>query len=179
MISTSTYDAGALGTLTLAAEDGALIGLWMEGQKYFCASVDEEMVAEPTLPVLVQAASWLDAYRAGKRPDPTELALSPRGSAFRQRVWDILLDIPFGQTATYGQIAARLEAETGKRASAQAIGGAVGHNPISIIIPCHRVIGADGSLTGYAGGVAKKLALLAHEGVDTSRLIVPKKGTAL
>ena len=100
-------------------------------------------------------------------------------SPFRRRVWEIMLTIPYGRTSTYGEIAAQIAAETGKRVSAQAVGGAVGHNSISLIIPCHRVVGASGSITGYAGGVDKKIALLKMEGADLSKLFIPPKGTAL
>ena len=113
---------------------------------------------------------WLDIYFSGKAPDFTPPLAIEGASPFRRRVWEILLQIPFGGTLTYGQIAARIQRETGKRVSAQAVGGAVGHNPISIIIPCHRVVGSDGSLTGYAGGLDKKLALLKLEGADFSSL---------
>lgn len=100
-------------------------------------------------------------------------------SPFRRRVWEIMLEIPFGKTLLYGEIANRIEKETGKRASAQAVGGAAGYNSVSLVIPCHRVVGANGSLTGYAGGTDKKIALLKMEGAYTSEPTLPKKGTAL
>ena len=106
---------------------------------------------------------WLDLYFGGKEPDFTP-AVSLRGTPFRTAVWQILQKIPYGKTMTYGQIAEKLARETGKPVSARAVGGAVGHNPVSLIIPCHRVIGADGSLTGYAGGTERKAALLRMEG---------------
>lgn len=127
----------------------------------------------------MQAAEWLDVYFSGKAPNFTP-PLSMEGiSPFRKRVWEIMLEIPFGQVSTYGQIAKQIAAETGRNVSAQAVGGAVGHNSISLIIPCHRVVGTNGSITGYAGGIDKKLALLKMEGVDVSGLFVPRKGTAL
>lgn len=127
----------------------------------------------------MQAAEWLDVYFSGKAPNFTP-PLSMEGiSPFRKRVWEIMLGIPFGQLSTYGQIAKQIAAETGRNVSAQAVGGAVGHNSISLIIPCHRVVGMNGSITGYAGGIDKKLALLKMEGVDVSGLFVPRKGTAL
>ena len=155
--------ASPLGTLTLASDGENLTGLWIAGQKYFAAGTPTNLPARDDLPVFMQACGWLDRYFAGQRTAANELPLAPRGSAFRQSVWRILCEIPYGQTVTYGEIAKRL----GVR-SAQAVGGAVGHNPISIIIPCHRVLGSDGSLTGYAGGVDKKIWLLAHEGAQLS-----------
>ncbi|MDR3355351.1 MAG: methylated-DNA--[protein]-cysteine S-methyltransferase, partial [Synergistaceae bacterium] len=123
---------------------------------------------------------WLERYFAGKKPSASELPLAPIGGTFRQEVWGILRAIPHGKVVTYGGIAKMLAEKEGKASiSAQAVGGAVGHNPIGIIIPCHRVVGANGSLTGYAGGIAAKARLLEHEGVDMSRLFIPQKGTAL
>ena len=152
--------ASPVGKLTLASDGENLTGLWIAGQKYFAAGTPTNLPVCDDLPVFLQARDWLDRYLAGKRPAASELPLAPQGSAFRQSVWRILCEIPYGQTVTYGEIAKRLSCK-----SAQAVGGAVGHNPISIIIPCHRVLGSDGSLTGYAGGVDKKIWLLAHEGV--------------
>lgn len=152
---TCHYDS-PLGGITLSSDGEALTGLWFDGQKYFADTLDTEH-AEKRLPVFDEAVRWLDLYFGGEVPDFTP-ELSPRGSAFRRRVWDALLAIPYGHTTTYGEIAKKLGCK-----SAQAVGGAVGHNPISLIIPCHRVLGADGSLTGYAGGVDKKRSLLALE----------------
>lgn len=145
-----------LGGITLASDGEALTGLWFDGQKYFADTLDADHAEKP-LPVFDEAVRWLDLYFAGEVPDFTP-KLSPRGSAFRRMVWNVLLDIPYGHTMTYGEIARRLGCR-----SAQAVGGAVGRNPISLIIPCHRVLGADGSLTGYAGGVDKKRSLLELE----------------
>ena len=181
MFYSTTYPS-PVGTLTLACDEAgqALVGLWIENQKYFLGSLPERPEARDGLPVFRQATAWLDRYFAGERPAVRELTLAPIGGAFRQEVWDILCRIPYGQVMTYGQIGGRIAARRGlARMSSQAVGGAVGHNPISIIIPCHRVVGAAGSLTGYAGGVGKKLWLLEHEGVDMSGLYVPAKGTAL
>ena len=172
-----TRYASPLGTIFLAADNGALAGLWLEGQKYFAATLDEAAVERDDLPVFRQAAAWLDAYFA-KQPLPDLPPLAPKGSDFRQVVWRLLLEIPYGQVTTYGALAQILR-DRGISAAAQAVGGAVGHNPISVIVPCHRVVGASGSLTGYAGGVGRKMELLALEGADMSRLFVPKKGTAL
>lgn len=180
MVYRTSYASDLVGPITMASDGESLIGLWLDGQKYFLATVDEEMAEDPTLPVFGQARTWLDAYFAGKSPKPSELPLAPRGSEFRQRVWDILVQIPYGDVTTYGQIAQRLAKETGKvKVSAQAVGGAVGHNPISIIIPCHRVVGSTGSLTGYAGGIGKKVRLLELEGAPMDDLFIPTKGTAL
>lgn len=161
----------------MAGSGQALTGLWLDGQKY-CADALLCGNEEKELPVFAQTKKWLDIYFMGKAPDFTP-PLSMEGiSPFRRRVWEIMLTIPFGQTMTYGNIAKLIEKETGKRVSAQAVGGAVGHNSISIIIPCHRVVGAGGSLTGYAGGIDKKIALLKNEGVDVSVFTLPKKGAA-
>ena len=169
-----------LGTLTLASDGTHLVGLWIEGQKYFGASLPTSPKPRDDLPLFAAVRDWLARYFAGKAPSPAELPLRPAGSAFRQVVWRILCGIPYGRVMTYGEIAVEAAAQLGRvRMSGQAVGGAVGHNPISIIIPCHRVVGANGSLTGYAGGVDKKLRLLELEGVDTSTLFTPRKGTAL
>jgi methylated-DNA-[protein]-cysteine S-methyltransferase len=152
-----------LGNLIAAAKNDALIGLWFDGQKYFPADT-KVWELTPDYPVLAQLRIWLDGYFRGENPAfPGKL--SPQGSGFRQEVWQILLQIPYGQTTTYGTIAKQLAATHGKpQMSAQAVGGAVGHNPISLLIPCHRVVGANGALTGYAGGIDKKKALLELEG---------------
>ena len=146
-----------LGPLTLASDGCALTGLWLKGQKYFgCSAVVWE--EKDDVPVFDAVRQWLDDYFAGNQPDPEELPLAPSGTEFRQAVWQQLLQIPYGETVTYGDLAQRMGC-----GSARAVGGAVGRNPISIIIPCHRVLGADGSLTGYAGGTECKRWLLAHE----------------
>lgn len=169
-----------LGRVKLTADGEALIGLWLEGQKYFGGKVKEEFVENRSLPVLENAKDWLDRYFAGKKPEISELPLAPMGSAFQRGVWELLCEIPYGQVTTYGEIAKKMAARMGKSSmSGQAVGGAVGHNPISIIIPCHRVVGANGSLTGYAGGIKKKVKLLEHEGVDLQKFFIPKEGTAL
>ena len=169
-----------VGLLTLAGEGEHLTGLWLEGQKYFGATLPRQSLERDIDPVFIKAREWLDRYFAGERPGIGELSLAPSGGVFRQEVWRLLCEIPYGEVTTYGEIARRLAKRLGRSStSAQAIGGAVGHNPISIVIPCHRVVGAGGSLTGYAGGVEKKRWLLAHEGVDVSRLMVPTRGTAL
>lgn len=167
-----------LGILTLASDGAAVCGLWMADQKYHSAGMPESMKHDDDAPGFAEMRAWLDAYFAGKKPDPASVPLAPIGTDFRQAVWRKLLAIPYGATTTYGAIANELRAERGK-ASALAVGGAVGHNPLSIIIPCHRVVGSDGNLTGYAGGLKHKIWLLEHEGVDMSALYLPTHGTAL
>lgn len=165
---TTTY-ASPVGCLTLACDGDKLVGLWLEGQKYFGAGLAPQLLPKDNVPVLAAAKRWLDRYFCGEQPHPGELPLAPLGSAFRQEVWRILCDIPYGAVTTYGDIARQLAALRGLQSmSAQAVGGAVGHNPISIIIPCHRVVGTNGSLTGYAGGIAAKEALLHLEGAGFS-----------
>ena len=149
------YDS-PLGTLTITAEKDALTVLVIEGQKYEDRHLAGEGRERET-PVLHQARAWLNRYFAGERPDPAELPLSPKGTAFQQSVWRELLQIPYGRTESYGALAARLGS------SARAVGSAVGRNPISVIIPCHRVLGADGGLCGYAGGLENKQKLLKLE----------------
>jgi methylated-DNA-[protein]-cysteine S-methyltransferase len=162
--------------MTAAAEEGALTGLWFTGQKYYPRAGG--WTSEPGYPVFEALRKWLAAYFSGQTPPPWEnrrllgggvfagaLRLNPRGTVFQQAVWDILLAIPYGQVSTYGAIAKQLAAARGVSAmSAQAVGGAVGHNPVSILIPCHRVVGSTGNLTGYAGGLDRKKALLQLEG---------------
>lgn len=178
----STTYPSPVGTITLACDsDGkGLLGVWNEGQKYHSAGVVGQMTPKDDIVLFDITKKWFDRYFAGKKPAATELPLAPIGSEFRQGVWSILCEIPYGETITYGDIAKKLAEKMGKKSmSSQAVGGAVGHNPISIIIPCHRVIGSNGSLTGYAGGVQMKIKLLELEGVDMTGLFVPQKGTAL
>ena len=152
-----------LGPLTLSGQDGVLTGLWLAEQKYFGGGAPLGPRAE--LPIFDGVRQWLDRYFSGKRPDPAELPLAPQGGPFRQEVWKLLLEIPYGQVTTYGAIAQALSARReGQTTSPRAVGSAVGHNPSSIIIPCHRVVGARGNLTGYAGGLERKTWLLNHEG---------------
>lgn len=148
----------------MGSDGESLIGLWFEGGNFFCDTISQE-TQEKDLPVFEQTRRWLDLYFKGEIPDFTP-SLLVKGSDFRQAVWKILMDIPYGQTVTYGEIAKKMEKQTGIRVSAQAVGGAVGHNPFSILVPCHRVVGANGRLTGYAGGIDRKYALLTLEKVD-------------
>ncbi len=173
----SHYDS-PLGNILLAADSIGLTGLWFEGQKYFALHLNNAH-KEIALPVFEEAKRWLDLYFSGTEPDFTP-PIHFTGTAFQNEVWELLCEIPYGSTVSYGFLAKRLAAKKGiERMSAQAVGSAVGHNPISVIVPCHRVVGANGSLTGYAGGIERKLALLELEKTDMSRLFVPKAGTAL
>lgn len=164
MYYTTSY-ASPLGAMTLAANETALVGLWFDGQKYDRDGLKGAAVTAKETPVLKKAVRWLDDYFAGRMPAIMSLPLAPEGNEFRRRVWSLLCQIPYGQTTTYGELAKAVEAQTGKTMSPQAVGGAVGHNPISVIIPCHRVLGARGKATGYAGGIEKKIALLHLEGL--------------
>ena len=170
------YDS-PVGKLTVASDGENITGLWIEGQKYFPETLSELGDSQKGESVLEKAKEWLDMYFAGERPSPGLLPLRPAGSGFRKLVWDILLEIPYGSVSTYGEIAREVSMRLGRESmSAQAVGGAVGHNPISIVIPCHRVLGAGGDLTGYAGGIDKKIWLLRHEGIDVTSLHAPKSG---
>jgi methylated-DNA-[protein]-cysteine S-methyltransferase len=174
----STKYPSPIGMITLACDGKGknLVGLWMKGQKYYGDTIPETMTENNSMPVFDDAKKWLAGYFAGKKPGISELKLAPIGGEFRQAVWKILCEIPYGETISYGGIAKKMAVKMNKESmSSQAVGGAVGRNPISIIIPCHRVVGANGSLVGYSGGLKKKIKLLELEGVDLSRLFVPKK----
>ena len=177
MVYTTQY-ASPLGAITLACDDAAIIGLWFNGQRYFGNSLPKQLV-EKEQPLLQDTKRWLDIYFSGRAPDflpPLRYDSTP----FRKAVCEIMLTIPYGKTMTYGEIAAAIAKQQGlSKMSAQAVGGAVGHNPISLIIPCHRVVGTNGSLTGYGGGIARKVKLLELERADMSGFFAPKKGTAL
>ncbi len=154
-----------LGGITIASDGEALIGLWFDGQRYFADTVDKN-AREKSLPIFELADKWLDIYFSGVAPDFTP-PLKMNTTSFRKTVWEIMLSIPFGKTMTYGEIAQKIAMQRGmKRISARAVGGAVGHNPISLIIPCHRVVGANRNLTGYAAGLNKKIKLLELEGIS-------------
>ena len=161
MIYMTSYNS-PLGSLFLAERDETILGLWITGQKYFLSSIKEPFERNTETPLLRQTKAWLNAYFAGKNPSVQDLPLRPEGSPFQHAVWRMLLQIPYGRVTTYGAIAKAIFSQSGKM-SAQAVGGAVGHNPISILIPCHRVVGANGKPTGYAGGLDKKEWLLRHE----------------
>ena len=160
---THHYDS-PLGGITLASDGTALTGLWFDGQRYFVDTL-RAGYTEKRLPVFDEAERWLEIYFSGKAPAFTP-ALRMRTTAFRRAVWEILLSVPYGQTTTYAEIADRIAAQRGiPHMSARAVGGAVGHNAISLIIPCHRVLGSDGSMTGYAVGIERKKLLLRMEGI--------------
>jgi len=175
-----TYYNSPTGKILLASKDNKLIGLYIKGQKYYISNLKDEICENNKDEILVKAKNWLDLYFNNKKPNINELELNPIGSDFRKTVWKILCKIPYGKVITYGTIAKQIANKKGiKTMSAQAVGGAVGHNPISIIIPCHRVIGSNGNLTGYAGGIDKKIFLLKHEKVDMKNLFVSKRISAL
>lgn len=175
-----THYKSPVGDIFIASDDKSLIGLWIEEQKYIGNTMPKDITERDDIPILQETIAWLDDYFAGKKPELSRLSLAPIGGEFKQHVWEILIEIPYGKLTTYGNIAKEVANRMGKdRMSAQAVGGAVGHNPISIIIPCHRVVGMSGSLTGYAGGIEKKIKLLKHEEVDMARLSVPTKGSAI
>ena len=177
MVYTTQY-VSPLGTIPLACDDAAIIGLWFNGQRYF-GNILPEQTEGKEHPLFADAKRWLDVYFSGREPDflpPLRYGSTP----FRKAVCEIMLTIPYGKTMTYGEIAAEIaERQRCARMSAQAVGGAVGHNPISLMIPCHRVVGTNGSLTGYGGGIERKIRLLELEHADMHGLFVPKKGTAL
>ena len=177
MTYTCEYES-PLGMITLSAAEDALTGLWFNGQRHF-GNVLPPDAAPGRMPLLAETARWLDIYFSGREPD-FSLPMRYDSTPFRKTVCDIMRTIPYGHTMSYGEIAALAAKEMGVlRMSAQAVGGAVGYNPISILIPCHRVVGANGSLTGYGGGIERKVRLLALERADMHALYVPKKGTAL
>ncbi|MGN0072679.1 MAG: methylated-DNA--[protein]-cysteine S-methyltransferase [Coriobacteriales bacterium] len=173
------YESELIGTLTLASDGESIVGCWFDNDRYFGCGVDGAMEPGHGLAVFEQAREWLDRYFAGQAPNPRELPLGASGTEFQLRVREAMLDIPFGSTTTYGAIAERIAQETGRRQSARAVGGAVGHNPLCLIVPCHRVVGASGSLTGFGGGIDMKVKLLTHEKAMREDFTLPKRGTAL
>jgi methylated-DNA-[protein]-cysteine S-methyltransferase len=157
-----------VGVLTVSSDGQNISGLWIEGQKYFAKTLGKD-VLEQNLPVFENVRKWLDIYFSGKEPDFMPL-LMPKGSVFQKSIWNNLCKIPYGKTTTYGELSEQFELENkGKHTSARAVGGAVGHNPISILIPCHRVIGKNSNLTGYAGGITTKIKLLKLEGITIEK----------
>ena len=161
----TTFETGMIGPLTLASDGERISHCWFEHDRNWDADAAKTYVRKDDLPVFDIACRWLRRYFAGERPDSSELPLGLSGTPFRMAVWRQLLRIPYGQTVTYGELAERVESQTGRRTSARAVGGAVRHNPICVIVPCHRVVGSGGSLTGFAGGIEVKARLLAAEGV--------------
>ncbi len=152
-----------IGLLTIASNGQQITGLWMEGQRYFRSTLAENAQENPSLPIFEDAIIWLDHYFHGNKQNPTSLPLLPTGTPYQQTVWSTLLEIPYGMTSTYGDIAKQITEKTGVKTSARAVGNAIGRNPISIFIPCHRVIGQNQKMTGYAGGIHRKMFLLQLE----------------
>lgn len=176
----NTVYQSPVGEITLACnEQEKLVGAWLKGQKCFGGTIGSEFTANDNLEIFRRTKDWLNRFFRGDKPEISEIPLAPIGNTFRQRIWQILCKIPYGEVWTYGKIAQIIAQERGKTMSAQAVGGAVGHNPISIIIPCHRVVGTNGNLTGYTGGIQTKIALLSLEGVNIKELFVPKHSTTL
>lgn len=151
-----------LGPVTAMSDGLSLMGLWFTDQKYYGSTLPKLMVISDR-PIFTRVQMWLDAYFAGDQP-AIDFPVRPQGTPFRQAVWQQLREIPYGTVLTYGQLATQLSEQLGHFVGGQAIGGAVGHNPISLVIPCHRVVASDGALTGYAGGLDRKRALLQLEG---------------
>ncbi|GAK01217.1 methylated-DNA-protein-cysteine methyltransferase [Geomicrobium sp. JCM 19055] len=179
MLDTYTHQIHTpFGRVTVSSDGHALTGLWFDGQKYYGKTLGDHTIENQDLALFTQVEAWLNDYFSGKQPT-LDFEVKPAGTEFRKTVWNELLSIPYGNLITYGEIAQRFYETQGKNMSAQAVGGAVGHNPISIIIPCHRVVGSNGSLTGYAGGIGVKKKLLQLEDIDLTHLHEPTKGTAL
>lgn len=175
MIYTTHYNS-PIGKKVLASEDNKLIGLWIEGQKHYLGKIKDKTAENNNIPIFKKTKSWLNKYFEGENPKITELELAPIGSEFSKIVWKTLCEIPYGEVTTYGNIAKKVAKQMHKeKMSSQAIGGRIANNPISIIIPCHRVVGTNGNLTGYASGIDKKIKLLELEKIETSKLKLPKR----
>ena len=157
----STCYASPIGEMLIVSDGEAICGVWFHGQKHFESSISDKLIENDDLAIFKKVKMWFDSYFNGKNPK-IDFKIKPSGSEFRQRVWKILCEIPYGETLTYGEIAHEISPSM----SAQAVGGAVGHNPIAILIPCHRVLGSNGKLTGYAAGLDKKIELLKLEDID-------------
>lgn len=163
----STVYLSPIGLITLISDNNSIVGLYLEDQKNLLSDLHKEYIIKEDIPVLIKAKEWLRRYFAKENPEILDLPLAPMGTEFRKIVWKILCDIPYGEVATYGDVSKKVALIMRRdKMSAQAIGGAIKHNPISIIIPCHRVIGSDGNMTGYSGGISKKIKLLELEGRD-------------
>ena len=164
-----TYYKSPIGRILIMTDETALLGLWLEGQKYYGAGYALEQAQQEETEVSQRVVAWLDAYFKGENPPTDEIPLAPQVTEFRSKVLTVLQKVPYGQTATYSDILRELQDEYGKIGSARAVGGAIGHNPISLLIPCHRIVGSDGKLTGYAGGLDKKAFLLKLEAGEKTR----------
>ena len=170
-----TYYDSPIGKLFIASDGENITGLCIEGQKYYLDKIEKEGILKNDLAIFEQTKKWLDRYFKQEKPKISEISLAPEGNMFRKCVWEFLCEIPYGETITYGDLAKKVVKELNiSSMSAQAVGNAVGHNPISIIIPCHRVVGKNGNLTGYAGGIDKKIKLLEIENVDMKKFFVLK-----
>lgn len=175
-----TYYKSPLGKITLISDENYLKRLNLEHHRFYNGFEEEKILQDDNLEILVKTKNWLDRYFKGECPKISEIPLAPDGSEFRQMVWKILCNIPYGKLTTYGNVAKQIaKQKSSKKMSAQAVGNAVGHNLIPIIIPCHRVIGTNGNLTGYGGGIQTKVKLLELEKVNMTNLYIPIKGTAL
>ncbi|MCI8346491.1 MAG: methylated-DNA--[protein]-cysteine S-methyltransferase [Bacilli bacterium] len=163
----ASYYHSPIGTFLIASKDNQIIGVWLKNQKYYLQNIEEKIIMSNHIPIIIQTKQWLDRYFDGEKPNIKELTLNPVGSDFRKKVWKILTRIPYGTVTTYKRVSEILAKEMNiEKMSIQAVGSAIGHNPISIIIPCHRVIGTNGTLVGYSGGLDKKDYLLNHEKED-------------
>lgn len=180
MFYSSTYQS-PLGEIFLVSDEHHLVGLWLGKQRYMKDKLPENLLDDPHSAVMKETFQWLTAYFNNQKPEITSLSLKPLAATdFRLEVWKLIQAIPYGEVVTYGELAKQLAVLRQKKTiSAQAVGGAVGHNPISIIIPCHRVVGTNGNLTGYGGGLDIKVDLLQHEQVDLSKFYIPEYSTAL
>ena len=170
-----TYYDSPVGKLLIASDGENIIGLCIEEQKYYLDKIEKEGIEKDNLEIFDKTRNWIDRYFKQEKPEISEISLAPEGNTFRQYIWELLCEIPYGETITYGELAKKVAKKLNKPSmSAQAVGNAVGHNPISIIIPCHRVVGKNGSLTGYAGGIDKKIKLLEMENVNMEKFFIPK-----
>lgn len=174
-----SFYSSPIGKMLLISDGCYLNVVKLECHRFYNEFENNEMTQNDNLIIFQNTKNWLNRYFNKEKPEIHELPLDPKGSEFRKVVWNLLCQIPYGKTTTYGELAKQVANITGKNKCAQAVGNAVGHNPISVIIPCHRVIGRNGNLTGYGGGINNKIYLLELEGIDTSDMIVPLKGTAL
>ena len=171
-----TYYSSPIGKLLLASDGESLTGLWIEGQKHYLYKINEQLVTNDNLEIFKEVKKWLDKYFKGEKVNINNLKLNPSGTKFQKEVWKVLCDIPYGEIITYKEISKKVAHNLNKeRMSFQAVGSAIGHNPITIIIPCHRVVGSDGNLTGYAGGIDNKIKLLQIEGHDINKFYFKKR----
>lgn len=168
------YKTDSIGTLTVTSNGESIEGVWFANDRFQAQRDTSSYKKDASQETLRCASEWLDSYFAGDKPDPAKLSLADNVTEFQLLVRNAMLSIPYGQTRTYGWIAQKIEQETGKPRSARAVGGAVGRNPLGIIVPCHRVVGSNGNLTGFGGGISTKIKLLEHEGCDMATLKMPR-----